>query len=212
MKDNPYFIGIDPSITNTGVVILSMDGKPASIFNSKYRQNKMPKKTPFYSVLRYREIVESIILYIHTEIKNNPCVVAYEDYSYESENLSFTMGEFNGILKMRLVEEFSGIICIPPRRVKKFATGRGGASKEAMQEKAATDGLKGICIPDKQWTTDICDAYFLAKIAWYIGAAENAVTFDKNNSLLRERLTIAKTVFGGLNGVEQQAICNNYTS
>lgn len=210
MPSKTYYIGVDPSITNTGVVVLNHTGGTEAVFNSKYRASKMPKQTAFYSLRRYREIVDSIIERIDAEVQDSQCVIAYEDYSYDSQHFAFTLGEFNGFLKLRLVEAFGGFILAAPMQVKKFATGTGRAPKESIQAQANIEGLDAMMLPEKQKTTDISDAYFLAKIAWYIGAPTTAATIDTKHPLLRQRLNLAKTIYGGMDGTDRDAFCNNY--
>jgi Holliday junction resolvasome RuvABC endonuclease subunit len=60
---------------------------------------------------------------------------------------------------------------MPPTQIKKFATGKGNANKELMQDsfvkETGVDMKKLLTMTEKQWnpSSDIIDAYYIAKIA-----------------------------------------------
>lgn len=197
------YLGVDPSVTNSGAVLLSEYGHIILVSNSKNRDKILSKKDPYYEILRYKEIVDftvgNTMLYL-PEIKVDPkhCTVCYENYSYNSTNKSFTLGELGGIFKTSLVENFGNFILSEPNRLKKFATGKGVASKTVMQKAATQESeflLKLCSEEDKAFTDDICDAFFLAKMAWYFENPQAAIKYDKGHPLLRLRLEITKQMF-----------------
>lgn len=193
-----FFAGVDPSITNTGVVILDALGEVAGCYNSKHRQNKSGKKVPFNKILRYGEIADFVVSSIKSCTGPEDCMVGYEDYSFDSENKAFTIGELGGVLKLSLVLSFDGIILVEPRRLKKFATGLGQADKEKMISHAEQESQSIKALAAKQKTSDVCDAYFLAKVAMYAASPKAAATHDLNHGLLRERLSTAKILRKGV--------------
>jgi Holliday junction resolvasome RuvABC endonuclease subunit len=206
------FIGIDPSISNTGVVVIGNDGNVTTIKNSKHLLKNINKNVPYYELFRYRYITDSIIKTLKTALKQGnacDCLLTYEAYSYNSTNLPFTIGEFNGILKLRLVEEFSNITLIEPTKLKKFATGTGNATKQSIITQAKIESGYVNKLQNRELTDDVCDAFFLAKIAMYIGNPNLAVQIDNKHPLLRERLKIAKEIYGNYPKRERSTIESN---
>lgn len=187
------FAGVDPSITNTGIVVLGTKGEILGCFNSSKRQNKRPPKSLNQELLRYEEIA----VFTEASIRScgeGPVFTAYENYSYNSVNLAFTIGELGGVLKLSLVKAFDALYLVEPLRVKKFATGIANVGKDEMIEQAKKEDSYFSNLNKKELTSDICDAYFLAKIAWYIGAPKSAAAKDPHRGLVRPRLTLIKDI------------------
>lgn len=96
--------------------------------------------------------------------------VYIEDYAFAAVGKVFHIAENTGILKYRLWKEY-GIeaITIPPTVIKKAATGKGNANKEAMQQafvKETGINLKEyLQLTDSQWnpSSDIIDSYYICK-------------------------------------------------
>jgi Holliday junction resolvasome RuvABC endonuclease subunit len=62
-----------------------------------------------------------------------PGLVALEGYSYNSKfSHAHKLGEFGGVVKVGLHEAGIGVVLVAPKVVKKYATGNGGASKQAV--------------------------------------------------------------------------------
>ena len=68
--------------------------------------------------------------------------VSVEGYSYNSTNQAYRIAEATGILKLQLHRQGYEVCTVPPTTVKKFATGKGNADKEAMYE-AYTGRIRG---------------------------------------------------------------------
>jgi crossover junction endodeoxyribonuclease RuvC len=102
-------------------------------------------------------------------------IVYLEGYSLGSKGLIFNIAEHTGLLKHMLWAFDVKMNVVPPTVNKKFATGKGNANKELMQEKFIEEtgfNLKDMLkMTDKQWnpSSDIIDAYYLCKY----GANEN---------------------------------------
>ncbi len=100
-----------------------------------------------------------------------PPKIALEDYSYASTGRAFQIGENGGVLKNRFWKNGFKVQKIAPTQIKKFATGKGNADKEMMQESFIKDtgiNLKQILgQTDKQWnpSSDMIDAYYIARYA-----------------------------------------------
>ena len=100
----------------------------------------------------------------------NDCMVAIEGYSFGSTGRAvFNIGENGGLLKHKLWVKHIPIRLVPPQTIKKFATGKGTATKEKMYEAWLQDtelDIKEIIQPKRKLgspTTDIVDAYFICK-------------------------------------------------
>ena len=197
------YAGVDPSITNTGVVVLNATGQVLGCFNSKHRTGKAKASTPYQRVFRYGEIAAFATNCIHSCAGKGPCIVGYEDYSFDSENKAFTIGELGGVLKLELVTRVGDLLLAAPQRVKSFATGHGTAGKEKMVKQATSESSYISQLTKKDRTDDVCDAYFLAKIAWYTADPKQAAEHDTDRGLVRHRLSIAKQMTKELNNGER---------
>ena len=98
--------------------------------------------------------------YISSEIKNfiadtpvQMCV--YESPSYGSVHKEFILGEVLGVIKLTLHELNINLVGVPPTQLKKYFTGRGGATKSDMIAAAQRLG----CTSNQE---DICDSYAAA--------------------------------------------------
>lgn len=99
-----------------------------------------------------------------------------EGYAFGAVGRVFNIAENGGYLKQRLwlcgIEQE----VVAPTVVKKFATGKGNASKELMYdafvEETGVNVFASLDIPDsKNWNpvSDIVDAYYIAKLGFYNG-------------------------------------------
>lgn len=112
--------------------------------------------------------------YLATEIVREslwgwPKKVVIEDYSYASTGRAFQIGENGGVLKNRFFTNGVNVTKVAPTQVKKFATGKGNADKQMMQdafiEATGIDIKKVLGQTDNQWnpSSDIIDAYWIAR-------------------------------------------------
>ena len=94
--------------------------------------------------------------------------VSLEGYSFGSVGRVFQIAENTGYLKQKLWEEAIEFDVPPPTRIKKFATGKGNASKEMMEEafleQTGYNIRSHMNQTEKQWnpSSDIIDSYFMA--------------------------------------------------
>ena len=176
------YVGVDPSITNTGLVLLDGNGALLKCFNGNIPDAK--KRDP---INRYAMISHGLCATLPWDASE--FVVGYEDYSFGSTHRAFSLAEFGGILKYSLFKSGARAINLfAPMWNKKFATGNGSADKARMIAQAAEE-----CPDLKGETSDVCDAYFLAKAAWYVDAtAETVIANETNKALLRLRMEMVK--------------------
>ena len=187
---NKFFIGVDPSLTNTGVVVLNLDGGLEFLRNSKQSSfmQEAKKKDVYSRLIALQKFMEEVIAEVPGKI-----YVGYEDYSFDSVNKAFTTGEIGGVLRTTLLKRGIPVVMLRPSALKKFATNQGFSDKEKMKARAATEDSFFSLLHANTFTSDIADAYFLAKAAWYKFAPEQAATLDTNKTLRRLRLmTVAK--------------------
>ena len=117
---------------------------------------------------RYENIA-SWVLGILSNFTHEEIIVMIEDYSFGSKGKVFNLAENCGILKYLLFKNGYKFFTVPPTVVKKFATGKGNATKEKMYEFFVKDtmiDLHNIISPTTKLgspTTDIVDAWYIAR-------------------------------------------------
>jgi hypothetical protein len=96
--------------------------------------------------------------------------VALEGYAYSASGRVFHIAENTGILKYKLYQLGVPLTVIPPTEVKKYATGKGNADKNAMYAAWAQEtgvDLKTLLTPKRQEcvspVSDIVDSYYICK-------------------------------------------------
>ena len=172
---------MDPSITNTGLVVLDSQMNEDFISESSaVIKSSVVRST---GALRLKMLKEHLELSLQSYTALS---VAYEGYSFHSTNKSFSLGELGGVYKLALYEltgEDPRIVS--PNKLKIFATGSGGAGKEAMIRMAKEEGFRYS-------SHDLCDAFFLAKYCFYRENPEKAAELDTHRKLVRNRLEITQ--------------------
>jgi len=102
--------------------------------------------------------------------RHNVKQIFIEGYAFNAVGRVFQIAENTGILKYKLWDTLGiNAITVPPTVIKKFATGKGNANKEAMQNSFITEtgiNIKQLLkLTDKQWnpSSDIIDSYYVCK-------------------------------------------------
>ncbi len=150
-------MGIDPSLTSTGMVVLWGTGEQWRALTSKRR-----------GVERIRDLADPLI---ETAEKTRPDLIAIEGYAFGAKGRAlFDLAEFGGVLRYNLWLGGHNYIDVPPSTVKKFATGRGNAKKDEI-----------MLAVYKRWgvefhTSDEADAYVLARIALALTEGDRNLT------------------------------------
>lgn len=170
------WVGVDPSISNTGLVALDMLGNLILAIDGSDAYGKA-----------YSSDIEKYLAqadYLKNALNDYEVArIGYENYSFDSVHRAFSLAEFGGVLKSRLVQW--PLTLVAPRRVKKFATGNGGASKDMMREQASREHDALRCASE-----DICDAYFLALYALYKDRPNEMAKIDLGKKNLKIRLKL----------------------
>jgi Holliday junction resolvasome RuvABC endonuclease subunit len=129
---------------------------------------------------RYENIA-SWVLTILADFDKKDLVIMIEDYSFGSKGKVFNLAENCGILKYMLYKNGYRFFTVPPTVVKKFATGKGNATKEKMYEKFVNDTfveLHSIISPTTKLgspTTDIVDAWYIARYMFEMNSKKEVV-------------------------------------
>lgn len=171
--------GIDYSMTSPAICLYDTDTE-FKFENCDFyflTQTKKYDDSPLDNLVgKYFEYDDSMSRYdlisshfIDIILDNGVSHVFIEDYSLGSKGKVFHIAENTGILKYRLWMLQLPVVAIPPTVIKKFATGKGNANKERMQEVFEEENsvrLKDVLsMTEKQWnpSSDIIDAYYICK-------------------------------------------------
>lgn len=124
-------MGLDLSLRATGLCVLHSKCGPVHL------DTLTPPKDQ-RGVVRLNWITHTIAsqLAIH-----KPRFVVIEGYSMMSRGRVFNIGELGGVVRLLLFREGYPFVTIPPCTLKKWATGKGNAGKDAM---IAAAGRRGI--------------------------------------------------------------------
>ena len=174
------FIGIDPSLTNTGIFVLDAAGNTVAIGQSNILGTSSKKPTE-----RLKAISEFVLSFLPS---NGEVCIGYEDYSFDSVHRAFDLAELGGAIKMSLSGKYKAMHMFAPSALKSFATGCGSAKKDAMIAQAIKERQDVFEV--QTGADDVCDAYFLALAAMYINDPESAIKV--NSEFVRHRLTVIR--------------------
>jgi Holliday junction resolvasome RuvABC endonuclease subunit len=171
-------VGIDLSLTSPSICVHK--GNEFSINNCKIHYLTSVKKSaiqndiihgslwPEYSCDEERYgIVSKWALDILQAQEINEVYI--EGYAFNAVGRVFQIAENTGILKYKIWQTGTTCITVPPTVIKKFATGKGNANKESLNdffEKETCLNLKDtLKLTSKQWnpSSDIIDSYFVCK-------------------------------------------------
>lgn len=186
-------VGIDYSMTSPAVCVHVGDHWNVDnckffflISKKKHRQAEHPTlvgaEYPEWTTNeeRFAKLSEFIIDIINAyRISNQmfcegPIEIAIEGYSYGStgEKL-FQIAENTGVLKHIMWKGNYPFVAYAPKDIKKFATGNGNAGKDLMHQafvdETGIDFKEIFGLSEKQWnpSSDIVDAYYIAKRKWF---------------------------------------------
>lgn len=141
---NPTLIGIDLSLTSTGI---SVNNTTSLILTSTKGAERL-----FVISRKLKEIIET----------EKVDVAIIEGYSFASRNSqAHSIGELGGVVRMMLWEKSIPYVEVPPTSRAKFATGKGNASKgEVISSISAKTGI----VFRNSGGNDECDAWVLEEM------------------------------------------------
>lgn len=148
--DDPVFMGLDLSLTSSGVALLRHDGTPCMVHSLKPGSHKGLDRVRFLS-----DQLRSVLP------PTGRFVVAVEGYAMgRFVGMMFDRAEWIGQAKLMLYETGRCVsLIVPPTSLKQYATGAGNADKKAMCD--AAYNAYGPCFTND----DEADALFLASVA-----------------------------------------------
>lgn len=154
-KDAEYFVGIDPSYSSTGLVILQNGNEEDKPVLATAIKAGVPKQH-FYARLH---ILTNKLLEYLDELPRDKTYVCMEGAAFASEFNVFKLGKLSGVLEYWLGSHGFVYNLVAPTYLKLVATGKGAGTKQAVAQ--------GVF---KRWNynhscDDINDAYTLAQIA-----------------------------------------------
>lgn len=153
-KKNIIAIGLDLSLTGTGVIVLN-DGK---IVEQKLIKSKpVPDGKPIDEVIRIRTIVDQISELVS---KNKPDIAVIEGLAFMVRNATalVQLSALNYFTRLMLMNCDVPFIIVAPTSLKKFITGNGASKKDVMLME--TFKRYGVTILDDNEN----DAYGLAQV------------------------------------------------
>jgi len=152
-KEKTKIIGIDLSLTGTGIVVLE-DGK---LMKKKLIKSKPLGKRPIDEIHRIRKIIEEIEDILGEDI---PDIAVIEGMAFMARNTTalVQLAALNYMTRALLVDYNITFIIVAPTSLKKFVTGSGNAKKDVML--IETYKRYGVTILDD----NICDGYSLAQV------------------------------------------------
>lgn len=170
MSSPKKVIGIDPSATATGVIVLQENGtdKPDLIYAHEIKPKNMT------GITRARFICQGVMEMI---VEHKPDTIVIEGYSLNMRNASSVVPlvELGGLLRFCL--QLDGLSWYDPRasELKQFATGKGTSQKDVVMMNVF-----------KRWgyeapTNNLADAYVLAAM----GLAVNNRIKGLNQQMLK---------------------------
>lgn len=175
-KTNEAFLGVDLSLTSPAVCVFKGNVFDINSCKFHYLTDKKKFETCLPNItgdlfLPYdcdQRRYDNIARWIQNLAEVN-CVsrVFIEDYSFGSTGRVFNIAENCGLLKHKLWMAGIPFTTIPPTVIKKYATGKGNANKELLQDhfkqKTGLDIKAMLGMTDKQWnpSSDIIDSFFI---------------------------------------------------
>ena len=160
------FVGIDPSLTGTGFVLLAEDA--TIIITKKFSTPAVGVERLYHLENKLLELLDS-----YKDIKLS-CI---EGGAYRETGRIFDLGEWSGVLKLNLYKKGIPVIPAAPLQLKKFVSGVG---KNQGKEVVILDVFKNF--KEEIRDADIADAYVLARMArayYYLFISKNKINLKK---------------------------------
>lgn len=161
--ESPYYVGLDISITGTGVVVLDRQ-----LQTVKAECIKSKPQDDWYA--RVNNIVSRVFDIIPDPVFST---VFVEDYAFAAKGQVFNIAELSGIIKFRMWYDAYAFLRIPPTSLKKFTTATGTAPKELMMKEVYK--RYGVDFNDN----NVADAYALARMGYAITQQVNVPQYQK---------------------------------
>lgn len=155
---HPIFVGLDVSLTATGVAIATAVNITTSRVESKAPKNA----TTDQQIVRMQSIVARIVELIPV---SDHTIVAMEGPSFGSSLSQHTMGGIWWLVRDGLQHLGVEVWIVPPSTVKKYATGSGSAAKDKVLAAVIRRYAAAVDVD----TNDEADALVIAAIIARVG-------------------------------------------
>ena len=168
------FVGLDLSLTSTGWAVLSE-----------------ATSTPSYGRVRPGKLRgEERLVRIRTDVMavaQASTLVAIEGYAFGARQGREVLGELGGVIRVALHEAGTPFIVVAPPTLKKLATGKGNAPKEAVLAAA----IRKLGYPGS--SNDEADALWLAHMAravYMVQQGEDVLLTNPQMAAIRKVLNV----------------------
>ena len=151
VKSNKLFVGLDPSMRATGIIVLDEDAEivEQKLFSCKDKECLIEKE-----LVNYEKEIEFITNMVGRE------TVYMEGPAYQATGQRILqMGAIHFLTRLTFFKKNVEFKVIAPGTLKKFVTGKGNSKKDLMLLK--TYKKWGVEFEDD----NLCDAYGLARMA-----------------------------------------------
>ena len=118
---------------------------------------------------RFNRISDWALWIIRSKLLGAPQLITIEGYAMGAKGLVFNIAENTGLLKHKLWNANYKFCTPAPSAIKKFATTKGNANKEKMQEsfieQTGVDIKKALAMTESAWnpSSDIIDSYYMMR-------------------------------------------------
>lgn len=176
-KTDFYFAGIDYSMTSPAIAICNGEWKIQNCFffyltqNKKYEGHFLNGKINGQLFPEWHSPEERFYIIAQWAVARiAKCQkINMEGYSYGSTGKVFEIAENLGLLKHYLFKYNHDFKITEPTVIKKYATGKGNAGKDLMEEsfikETGIDLKQVLGMTEKNWnpSSDIIDSYYIGK-------------------------------------------------
>jgi crossover junction endodeoxyribonuclease RuvC len=181
-------VGIDPSLTSTGVIILNDAGEFVA------QKNIKPKK--LRGMPRLKFIKEELASFLKEHKVEKAAIESYA-FNIKKSRMKFQLGELGGVVRLLLFEMGIDYLDVAIPTLKKYVTGSGDADKVMIIY--SVNNRWGI---DFGSNSDLADAYGLAKVAF----DQYTLLIDLKDTIKEMKKTKVKYYLGMMELYENQDI------
>lgn len=165
-------IGIDPSLTGTAIYHIGQGNEGSDYITLKVKGEER--------LVHIRDHIQHMLdMFAFSDIAIQ--LVCIEGYAFARPNQAHQIGELGGVIRVLLYESGLPWIEIAPAALKKFATGKGNATKDQIMLHVF-----------KRWgfeapNNNIADAYALAQMGVAIATGDHGLTQAQAEALEKPR-------------------------
>ncbi len=133
MKQYKTVIGLDPSLTGTGVCVMKFDEKDVTVLSLATIKSK-PTLHPYARIGRYKQIVRAIFdTPALKSIDSREILITIEGYSFGARGSAATaLPELGALIRNEAEQAQVPWVEFTPPSIKKFGTGTGAAKKDLV--------------------------------------------------------------------------------